>query len=324
MLSRHFLRSKVLQAVYAASLNEQYDVVLAEKNFGNTIRRFNDLGIMQLAVLLKFREVAEQIIDSSMQKFMPTEAERNPNRKLLNNRFLVAMNDNFELKVHLKNVPVSWFEFSDALRALFVSFRSTSLYTEYLDSESIDFEQEKQFVLQLFKYIMNDTALRSCICEHSMLWDDDFDQIAQYNYMMLKAIKEDQFDEGMSWMLMYDTREEKDVDDFDFARNLLIHTIRNRKENDELIKSHLHNWDFERVALMDVLIINMAICEFVEFPSIPERVTVDEYIELSKEFSTDKSKLFVNGILDRILLALRSAGKINKQGRGLLDLNICE
>lgn len=313
-----------MQAVYATTINDSVDVVLAEKNFSNTIRRFNDLGIMQLAVLLEFREVAEQIVNSSMQKFMPTDAERNPNRKLLNNRFLVAMNDNFDLKVHLKNVPVSWSGYSDALRSLYVSLKSTELYSEYLASESTDFDDEKQFILQLFKYIMNDAALRSCVCENNMFWDDDFDQIAQYNYMMLKAISEDEFDEAMPWMLMFDNRESKDVDDYTFARDLLLHTLRNRQANDELIKSHLHNWDFERVALMDVLIINMAICEFVEFPSIPERVTVDEYIELSKEFSTDKSKLFVNGILDRILLALRSAGKINKQGRGLLDTTICD
>lgn len=313
-----------MQAVYAATINESVDVVLSEKNFSNTIRRFNDLGIMQLAVLLEFREVAEQIVNSSMQKFMPTEAERNPNRKLLNNRFLVAMNDNFDLKVHLKNVPVSWSGFADVLRMLYVSLKSSDLYADYLADESTDFEREKQFVLQLFKFIMNDSALRSCVCEYNMFWDDDFDQIAQYNYMMLKAIKEDEFDESMPWMLMFDNRESKDLDDYTFARDLLMHTLRNRQNNDELIKNHLHNWDFERVALMDILIINMAICEFVEFPSIPERVTVDEYIELSKEFSTDKSKLFVNGILDRILLALRSAGKINKQGRGLLDISICD
>lgn len=324
MLSRHFLRSKVLQAVYATTINDSVDVVLAEKNFSNTIRRFNDLGIMQLAVLLEFREVAEQIVNSSMQKFMPTEAERNPNRKLLNNRFLVAMNDNFDLKVHLKNVPVSWSGFSDVLRSLYVSLKSTDLYADYLADQNTDFDSEKQFVLQLFKFIMNDTALRSCVCETNMFWDDDFDQIAQYNYMMLKAVKEDEFDESMPWMLMFDNRESKDVDDYTFARDLLMHTLRSRQANDELIKTHLHNWDFERVALMDILIINMAICEFIEFPSIPERVTVDEYIELSKEFSTDKSKLFVNGILDRILLALRSAGKINKQGRGLLDASICD
>ena len=137
--------------------------------------------------------------------------------------------------------------------------------------------------------------------------------------MMLKTLDEQTFDEAMQWPLMYDKRVEKDEADMEFARQLLRETLLHREEADEMIKARLQGWEFERVALMDVLLINMGIAEFVTFPSIPERVTVDEYIELSKEFSSERSKLFINGILDKLVLELRSQGKIKKSGRGLLN-----
>ena len=137
--------------------------------------------------------------------------------------------------------------------------------------------------------------------------------------MMLKTLNEQNFDESMQWPLMYDKRVLKDEEDMNFARQLLLHTLEHRDESVELIKRYLQGWEFERVAPMDVLLINMAIAEIIECSSIPEKVTVDEYIELSKEFSSERSKLFINGILDKIILELRSQGKIKKSGRGLLE-----
>ena len=165
---------------------------------------------------------------------------------------------------------------------------------------------------------MNHEMLRELICPQSLMWEDDFDQIAQYNFMMMKTLDET-IDEATVIPLMHDERFEKDVEAFDFARRLLLVTLRHGKEVEDMIRSHLKGWEFERVAGMDVLLLNMAVAELTEFPSIPERVTVDEYIELSKEFSTERSKLFINGILDKFIIELRSAGRINKSGRGLYD-----
>jgi N utilization substance protein B len=137
--------------------------------------------------------------------------------------------------------------------------------------------------------------------------------------MMLKTLNEDNFDEAMIWPVMYDKREEKDEADLNFARQLLRDTVATREEAEDLIKSHLQGWEFERVSKMDILLINMAVAEFTSCPSIPEKVTVDEYIELSKEFSSERSRLFINGILDKIVVELRSKGRINKSGRGLLE-----
>ena len=171
----------------------------------------------------------------------------------------------------------------------------------------------------LFRFLMNREAVVTAMGERSLLWEDDFEQIAQYNFMMLKTLDEQTFDEAMQWPVMYDKRVEKDEADMEFARLLLRETMLHRSEGDEMIKARLQGWEFERVALMDVLLINMAIAELTACPSIPEKVTVDEYIELSKEFSSERSKLFINGILDKLVLELRSQGRIKKSGRGLLN-----
>ena len=159
---------------------------------------------------------------------------------------------------------------------------------------------------------MNRESLRAVVGERSLLWEDDFDQIAQYNFMMMKTLTEEEFDEAMVWPMMYDKREGKDEADMDFARQLLRDTMATREEAEELIKSHLQGWEFDRVSRMDVLLINMAVAELTGCSTIPEKVTVDEYIELSKEFSSERSKLFINGILDKLIVELRSKGRIKK------------
>ena len=174
--------------------------------------------------------------------------------------------------------------------------------------------------INMFRYLMNREALVAVISERSLLWEDDFEQIAQYNFMMLKTLEEQSFDEAMLWPIMYDRRQEKDEEDMQFARQLLRESLALREESNEMVRQRLQGWEFERVALMDILLVNMAVAELVSCPTIPEKVTIDEYIELSKEFSSERSRLFINGILDRLVLELRSQGRINKTGRGLLEI----
>ena len=145
-----------------------------------------------------------------------------------------------------------------------------------------------------------------------------------YNVVLNVVDVEENTNEASPCPQIYDSRNEKDANDFKFARKLTIDTYNHIDDVESMIKKHLQNWDFDRVALMDVLLINMAVTEFTCCPSIPERVTVDEYIELSKEFSTERSKLFINGILDKFIIELRSAGRINKSGRGLIDPTMLE
>lgn len=318
MLSRHFLRSKVLQTVYAVQA-DPVELAVAEKNYKHQILRLNDLGTYQISALVHFAEVAETMIDEAQHKYLPTESERNPNRRLPNNVFLRRLADNYDYRHHCKESNVNWggVEYDEMFRQAYVAFIKLPDYAEYLSSEE-SFAEDQQFALKLFKYLMNYEPLRDNLFSQSLLWEDDFDQIAQYNFMMLKALDEN-LDEAAFIPLMHDDRVEKDVEAFEFSRLLLLATLRHTDEVEAMIRSHLKGWEYERVAHMDVLLLNMAVAELTSFPSIPERVTVDEYIELSKEFSTERSKLFINGILDKFIIELRSAGRINKTGRGLYD-----
>jgi N utilization substance protein B len=317
MLSRHFLRSKVLQELYACQI-EAKDSQTALHEFDYHIARLNELGILQVALLPRMLDVAEKVIEEGRRKFRPTEAEKTPNRKFLNNVFLRRMADNFELRQHCEKWAGCWEVNEDLVREAFIDFRKQKVYCEYLSTADTDYKKDKEFAIMLFRYLMNRESLVAVVSSRSLLWEDDFEQIAQYNFMMLKTLEENEFDEAMQWPLMYDKRQEKDESDMDFARDLIRATLANRDETDQMIRSRLQGWEFERVALMDILLINMAVAELTSCPSIPEKVTVDEYIELSKEFSSERSRLFINGILDKLVLELRSQGRIKKSGRGLI------
>lgn len=319
MLSRHFLRSKVLQEAYSC-LIEPRDAAQAMREFDYHIGRLNELGVLQVALLPRIAEVAARVIEGGKKKYFATEEERNPNMHIVNNEYLRRMADNYELKKCCGQWAGCWDTNEDLVREAFMDFRQHEVYADYLALEKPTFEQDKNLAIMLFRFLMNRDAITAVLAERSLLWEDDYEQIAQYNFMMLKTLNSDNFNEAMPWPLMYDSRNEVEVEAMDFARTLLRQTLAMREESDALIKRFLQGWEFERVSLMDILLINMAVAELTSCPSIPEKVTVDEYIELSKEFSAERSRLFINGILDKMVAELRSQGKINKTGRGLVTM----
>ena len=318
MLSRHFLRSKVLQALYSAQI-EGNDTATVMQSFEYHIGRLNELGILQVALMPSMLEMGERVIEEGKKKFRPTDAEKKPNRKFLSNSFLLRMADNYDLKKYTEQWGGCWQTHEDLIHETFIDFRQSKVYGDYLSFPEIDYKRDQEMAVNMFRYLMNRESLVAVMAERSLLWEDDFEQIAQYNFMMLKALEEEQFDEAMQWPLMYDRRQEKDEADMEFARQLLRESLAHREETDEMIRARLQGWEFERVALIDILLINMAVAELTNCPTIPEKVTIDEYIELSKEFSSERSRLFINGILDKLLLQLRSQGRVKKTGRGLLE-----
>lgn len=317
MLSRHYFRAKVMQVLYACQLS-QTELRECEQHFANQIAQLNTLGILQLSLLTEFRRIATLVMEEGQHKYIPTEEERNPSRRFVDNQFITHLEENKDYTSFVESTRIDWTQYEDMFRKAFATYRTQPFYTDYIKQEEVSADKEKQFAIRTFRYVVNDEGLRTCICDRNLLWEDDFDQIAQYNFMMLKSMNED-FGADTPLPLMFDKRNEKDRDAYAFAQQLLHNAYLNREESHELIRNHLKGWDFERVAQMDILLINMAITELTCCESIPERVTVDEYIELSKEYSTDRSKLFINGILDKIIIVLRSAGRINKTGRGLYN-----
>ena len=319
MLSRHFLRAKALQTIYAGVTAKSTSEDELLKMFDYNVGRLNDLGLLQLSTLPQLTFTAERVYENETQKFNPNPTELELLHRWAQNHFVDRLSQGFEYRNIVNRMKIDWSNHFDVFRKVLNVFKSSRQYLDFIAISKPTFDDERAIAVNAFKYLMNDDTLREIIFDRDLLWEDDFDQIAQYNLMLLKEQTEEMMDEAMRCPQVYEPRNEKDSNDFNFARQLIIDTFRNLDDNEQLIRKHLQNWDLERVAQMDILLINMAVTEFTCCPSIPERVTVDEYIELSKEFSTEKSKLFINGILDKMLIELRVAGKIQKDERGMYD-----
>ena len=324
MLSRHFLRAKALQTIYAGVTAQTTSEEELLKMFDYNVSRLNDLGLLQLSCLPQLTFTAERIYENETQKFNPNPTELELLHRWANNSFVDKLSQGFEYRQIVNRMKIDWSNHFDVFRKIMNAFKISRQYLDFIAIAHPSFDDERAIAVTAFKYLMNDDTLREIIFDRDLLWEDDFDQIAQYVLMLLKEQDEKAMDEAMRCPQVFDSRNEKDVSDYNFARKLISDTYRHLDDNEPLIRKHLQNWDLERVAQMDILLINMAVTEFTCCPSIPERVTVDEYIELSKEFSTEKSKLFINGILDKMLIELRVAGKIEKDERGMYDPTIDE
>jgi N utilization substance protein B len=319
MLSRHFLRAKALQTIYAGVTTQTASEEELLNMFDYNVSRLNDLGMLQMSTLGQLAFVAERIGETEMQKFNPNDTEVELLRKLAHNTFVERLCEGFEYKQLVNRMNIDWSNNFDVFRKILNMFKTSRQFLDYTALKKPSFDDDRNIAICAFKYLMNDSTLRDIIFERDLLWEDDFDQVAQYVYMMMKELDEENTNEATPCPLVYDKRNEKDRNDYNFARELVATTYANIDNVEPMIRKHLQNWELERVAVMDILLINMAVAEFTSCPSIPERVTVDEYIELSKEFSTEKSKLFINGILDKLLIELRVAGRVVKNERGMYD-----
>ena len=316
MLSRHFFRAKVLQYAYAAQLNGN-EVSDVELRFKKDIELFNVLGAMQLSLLTETVKVAERVIDDKTHKFMPTELDKIGSRRLVDNRFITLIDGNASFHNALQRYKLNPDIYDEDIRNFFLAFSGTDYYRQYVTAEDDTFEADHAMALQLFRELISDDVLRDAIVGREMLWADDYDQIADYNYKALRDL-DDTFNASSPMPVMLDPGSQQDKEYFEFSFKLLQAALSQRDDNIKLIGRHLNKgWELERVASTYLAIINMAIAEVTTFSTIPERVTMDEYITLAKEFGSDKSYLFVNGILDHLFAELRAKGMINKTGRGL-------
>ena len=307
----------MLQTIYAQLSAGESNITAARKSLDHNLNRLNELAALQLAALREVVKAGRLVIAEGLNKHLPTQEDLNPSYAIVDNPFLTALLQNFDYQQQTEKYQFPWELHDDVMRKMYLSFRKGPKFSEYLAIDEPTGDDHQRMVLNLFKHIINTEDFRDLFFDRSLLWEDDFDQIAQHNYAILKALDPFLLDASTPLRTMVDERDESDMEALRFAHQLLAEALSHVPENEKLIRNHLKNWDFDRVALMDIIIINMGIAELTACPSIPERVTVDECIELSKEFSSDKSKIFVNGIIDKIILDLRSAGRINKSGRGL-------
>lgn len=309
MLSRHFLRVKVLQSLYAYIVTENSSLDIAEKELDKSISETYDLEVYLFSSLLEMRDIAENQIEDAKGKFFPTEEEKNPNMRFVNNELLRQLSENTELTKAIEKLKINWSDQRDLLKRILNKFKASNSYKDYMSKEEITYDDDKKAVIQLLKnYLLKNESFLDYLAELKLYWESDFQYIGLSFLKFLKEFKQsDSASKSITKSFGFDEKEIRD-----FALDLFRKCVSHYDEFDSMFDKHIENWDKERIAFMDTLIIKMGLVELVYCPEIPVRVTLNEYIEMAKEFSTERSNLFVNGLLDRFLIDLRAAGKIRK------------
>lgn len=315
MLNRRHLRVKVMQTLYAYSLSEDKQIKEFEKALLKNVEEVNEMYIWTLNLL---DEVAEYVVldaESRAAKFLPTEKDKLLTTKLNTNTFIESLRQNRSYLELVKKYKVSWGFDPEIVRSIFAQLKDSDAYLEYLASEDRSIAAEKDIIKYIFKkIILKSIDIEQVFEEKFINWAVDKEVLQA---MIAKTFKNFS-SENPSLNKLAELTPNWGEDE-EFILNLLKTSVRYADEYQELIAAKTKNWEADRIALMDILLMRMAISELINFPSIPVKVTINEYIELSKTFSTLKSNTFINGILDKILADLTKQGRIHKSGRGLKD-----
>ena len=314
MISRRIIRTKVLQILYAHVTSSEKPIAQSESELHFSIKKTYDLYHMLLALPGEIKDFAEGKIESRKLKNLPTAEDLNPNLKFINNRLIAKLTRDRSMNEYLKKNKINWVEYQDLVRNIYKQLVDSDIYIDYINSGNDDFNSDRRFCEDFFSaFLINCEALQNDLEEKSIYWNDDLDFVISMIVKTLKKFKSED-DENDHIMDLY-----KDEEDEAFTKNLFRTVIKNDTANRQIIETYTKNWDVDRVAIMDVLIMELALTELTDFPSIPVKVTLNEYIELAKYYSTNKSSTFINGVLDRITRDFREEGKIVKTGRGLME-----
>ncbi len=312
MLSRRILRTKVVKAVYAHTQCEEITPLTSEKNLVLSIDRAYDLYFHLLALVPEIAEYAAERIRIGENKKLPTYDDLHPNRKFVENKVIARLVEDENLQVELKNRKLSWSNHRDLIVALYNALIRQPFYQKYMSSEERSFREDAQLVSDIYMTMLEEfEPLDRVLEEQSILWNDDLGFLLTMVSRTILSMREKH--EAVKLMPQF-----KSEEDLDYAKSLLRHAIASYERISLLLDNSMKNWDIERVALMDKLILVTAIAEAENFPSIPVRVTMNEYIDIAKCYSTESSGGFINGILDKIISQLTVEGKIIKSGKGLL------
>jgi len=313
MISRRIIRIKVLQILYAFFTTPDTSINNTEKELFFSLQKTYDLYHYLLGLVIEIEKFAEERIEMGKKKHRPTSADLYPNTRFVNNQLIGQLKNNISLTKYLETSKLTWNGEEDLIRKLYLSLIEQDFYKEYMAAAQNSYADDRKLVEDIFKYLILDSEdIESLLEEQSIYWNDDLDFVVSMILKTFKKFKEFS-DERQALLPMF-----KDDEDRQFAKDLYRKVVLNHTDNEVLIKQHTVNWDIERIAFIDNLILELALSEFLYFPSIPTKVTMNEYIELSKYYSTEKSRNFINGILDKALKDLKKADKIHKAGRGLI------
>jgi N utilization substance protein B len=285
-----------------------------EKFLFSSLESIQNLYLIMVSVLMEIRRKEEEFLEIAAKKHLATEKDKNPNKKFIKNRVLVSLDKNNLLADNLEKFKIiNWKQNDDMILLLLEETKKSKLYLDYLASKENSFEEDKQFVAKLFEEVIaTNEKLFDYLEDFRLTWVDD---IPLVNTMFLKQLKT--LEESNLFILGIPTLY-KDAEDKDFAKDLFRKTVLNEQDLAKEYLDRTPNWDPERISEIDTIMLKMAICEFLRFPSIPIKVTINEYLEIAKEYATPKSSIFINGILDNLVKEYQKTNKLNKTGRGLM------
>ena len=312
MVNRRHIRIKVMQSIYAVLQSKSDNLPKEEKFLIFNIKKATDLYILQLLLMVEIRNLALEHIEIKKKKYLATDEDKNPNLKFINNKVIQAISDSPEIKEYVaKSKLTDWKDNREYVRILLDEMSESEIYKDYLNSEKEGFFEDRSFLIDLFKNIIAPNEKLFDFYESlNLSWVDDYPLV---NTTILKVLR--QMENGQYISLKHLEVKE---DDEEFLYELFRKTILHQQEFTSEIDEKTPNWDTERIADMDMILIKMALTEFLYFPSIPTKVSINEYIEIAKDYSTRKSSYFINGVLDKLLKDYNKSGRLKKIGRGLL------
>ena len=309
MLSRRHIRVKVMQSLYSYLSTKVNEMPVAERAMLKHFDEVVELKLVIISLLIQLVKHADSFYEEGKKKHLPTALDLNPNTRFVDNDIITSVRNDLDVMDKVAKFSGIWIKNDhDIVHKLFKELYQSDLYQKYIANENNDVEVDKKFIINaLNDYILKNELVHHIFEERSIYWVDDLPFIAAIIFGDIK--------EGKSM----DTKEAfKDSSDKEFALKLFRNTINNNSDYEEIIIKFARNWEIDRIAKMDQLFLKMAFAEILSMPDLPIKVSMNEYIEISKYYSTPKSKLFVNGLLDNFVKTYTREGKIKKIGRGLV------
>ncbi len=307
MINRVLIRLKIIQIVYAYYQNGSKNLDSSEKELFFSLSKAYDLYNYLLLLMIALTNYAQKRIDAAKSKLAPTREELQPNMKFVENKFIAQLEINKQLAEFAANQKRTWGNDQDFIKSLYEQIAESDIYKEYMASDDSSYEADRDFWRKVYKnFIFTSEELDAVLEEQSLYWNDDKEIVDTF---VLKTIKRFEEKKGANQALL---PEFKDDEDQEYARRLFRRTILNADYYRHLISENTRNWDLDRIAFMDVIIMQAALAEALSFPNIPVKVTLNEFVEIAKLYSTPKSASFVNGTLDAIVNQLKNEGKLSK------------
>ncbi|MBB1150820.1 MULTISPECIES: transcription antitermination factor NusB [unclassified Myroides] len=313
MLNRRHIRIKVMQTLYALHQSNSDQVQVGEKFLNHSMDSIQELYLVMLTLLIEIRKKEEEYIEISQKKHLATSEERNPNKKFIENQVLELLSNSTSIsnKVEERSM-VYWQRKDHYVQLMLDEVKASQLYKDYMKSKTRSFKEDQDFIVDIYTEILApNEKIYDFLEDTKLTWVDDLPVVNTLIQKQLRQLKDAE-------QAFFVPKVFKDSEDKEFAVDLYRRTVLNGAEFAKEYDGKTPNWDTERIAAIDIIILKMAICEMLRFSSIPVKVTINEYLELAKEYSTPKSSIFINGILDNISKELETQGRLNKIGKGLL------